>query len=63
MAKRQDSGSHPAHQNERPTPHHDDALPEMTEDPRGRASDEDDDEFEDTEELDEDEDEGDKSSF
>jgi hypothetical protein len=58
MAKRQDSASHPAHQNERPT---DDALPEMTEDLSGRASDEDDDEFEDTEELDEDE--GDKSRF
>jgi hypothetical protein len=57
MAKRQDSGSNPAHQNERPAPHKDDALPEVT-DLRGRASDEDDDEFEDTEELEEEEGEG-----
>ena len=55
MAKRQDSGSNAAHQNQRPTPHNEDAVPEMTEDVRGRADDADDDEFEEDEEDDFDE--------
>jgi hypothetical protein len=56
MAKRQDSGSNAAHQNQRPTSHNEDAVPEMTEDVRGRAEESDDDEFEDVEDLGEDED-------
>ena len=63
MANRQDSGSNSAHENERPTSHNEDALPEMTEDARNRA-DESDDEFEDTEDLDEaDEETDDEGSF
>jgi hypothetical protein len=56
MANRQDSGSNSAQQNERPNAHNEDAVPEMTDDLRGR-SDDDDDEFDDsdTEEVDEDE--------
>ena len=53
MANRQDSGSNSAHENQRPTPHNEDALPEMSEDIRGRADEADEDEFEDTEDLDE----------
>ena len=60
MANRQDSGSTSAPEDQRPTPHNEDAVPEMTESGnrgddqvRGRADDEDDDEFEDTEDLDE----------
>ncbi len=55
MARRQDSGSNAAHQNQRPTSQNDDAVPEMTDETRGRATDEDDDEFEETEDLDEEE--------
>jgi len=51
MANRQDSGSNAAQQNQRPTSQNEDALPEMTDDVRGRA-DEGDDEFEDAEEGD-----------
>ncbi len=63
MANRQDSGSNSAHENQRPTSHNEDALPEMTEDARGKADESDDDEFEDdsddVDEADEDaEDEG-----
>ena len=47
MANRQDSGSNSAHENQRPTSHNEDALPEMTEDVRNRADESDDDEFED----------------
>jgi hypothetical protein len=55
MASRQDSGSNAAHQNQRPTPHNEDAVPEMTEDVLGRADEADEDEFEEVEEGDEDE--------
>ena len=56
MANRRDSGSSSAHQNERPNPHNEDSIPEMTEDTRGMADEsENEDEFEDTEDLDEDE--------
>ena len=51
MANRQDSGSDAAHQNQRPTSHNEDAVPEMTDDVRGRA-DEGNDEFEDADDLD-----------
>jgi hypothetical protein len=56
MANRQDSGSNSAHENQRPTSHNEDAIPEMTDsavndETRNRA--EDDDEFEDTDDLDE----------
>jgi hypothetical protein len=43
MAKRQDSGSNSAHENQRPTSHNEDAVPEMTDNIRGR--DEETDEF------------------
>lgn len=57
MANRQDSGSNAAHQNQRPTSHNEDAVPETPDDTRGRAKDADDEEeFEETEELDEEED-------
>ena len=56
MANRSDSGSNSAHQNQRPTSHNEDAIPEMTEDVRNAADEGDDDEFEDTEDLDENED-------
>jgi hypothetical protein len=70
MANRQDSGSNSAHQNQRPTSHNEDALPEMTEsrdmgeDARNLGEDEDDefDESEDAEDL-EDEDEEDEGSI
>ena len=45
MAKRQDSGSNSAHENQQPTSHNEDALPEMTDDGRNRADEADDDEF------------------
>jgi hypothetical protein len=63
MAKRQESGGNAAHQNQRPTSHDDDAMPEMTDDIRGRADE--DDEFEDSDELDEagEEDEIDEGSY
>jgi len=64
MAKRQDSGSNSAHQNQRPTSHNEDAVPENTENIRGVGSDDDefddddlDDEMDD-EEADEEENEG-----
>jgi len=44
MAKRQDTGSNAAHQNQRPTPPDEDAVPEQTDNVQGRA-DEADDEF------------------
>ena len=56
MANRRDSGSNSAHQNERPSPHNEDSIPEMTEDTRGMSDEsEDEDEFEDTEDLEEEE--------
>jgi hypothetical protein len=61
MANRQDSGSNSAHENQRPTSHNEDAVPEMMDDEvRGRADEEDDEEFEDsdTEDEEEEEDEG-----
>jgi hypothetical protein len=61
MARRQDTGSNAAHQNQRPTPHNEDAVPEMTEEIGGRAEDVDEDAFDDTEELDE-EDQGDEGN-
>ena len=57
MANRQDSGSNSAHQNQRPTPHNEDAVPDMTEEVRGQTNDESDDEFDDSEDQDEDEEE------
>ena len=65
MAKRQDSGSSSAHENQRPTSGNEDALPEMTDDLRGRADEESEgDEFDDEEgdELDE-EDESDEGAI
>ena len=54
MANRQDSGSNSAHQNQRPTSQNEDAVPEMTEDTRGRGIEGDEDEeFEETEDVDE----------
>ena len=56
MAKRQDSGSNSAHQNQRPTSYNEDAVPENTDNIRGIGSD--DDEFEDDDvddEMDDDE--------
>ena len=56
MAKRQDSGSNSSHQNQRPTSHNEDAVPENTDNIRGIGSD--DDEFEDDDvddEMDDDE--------
>ena len=60
MANRQDSGSNSAHQNQRPTAHNEDALPENTEQTRGIDSDAD--EFEDLDDDDvEDEDEAEEN--
>lgn len=50
MARRQDSGSNSAHENERPNPHNEDTVPENTE-PIARR----DEEFEEFEEIDLDE--------
>ena len=64
MAKRQDSGSNSAHQNQRPTSHNEDAVPDNTENVRGIGSDDDDfddedlDDDSDDEEADEEENEG-----
>ena len=64
MAKRQDSGSNSAHQNQRPTSHNEDAIPEDTENIRGIGSDDDDlddddlDDETDDDEADEEENEG-----
>jgi hypothetical protein len=59
MARRQDSGSNSAHENQRPTPHNEDALPEMTDTTRGRDENEDefaeDEDMEDTDDTDIDE--------
>ena len=54
MAKRQDSGSDAAHQNQRPEPYGEDAMPEMDDRVRGRAEEADAEEFEETEDLDDD---------
>ena len=59
MANRQDSGSNSAQENQRPTSHNEDALPEMTEDVRNSAADESDDEFEDTDDVDDEAEESD----
>jgi len=63
MAKRQDTGSNAAHQNQRPTPHNEDAVPEQTDNVQGRG-DEADDEFDtdEAEDLGED-DEAEEGSF
>ena len=60
MAKRQDSGSNAAHEDQRPISQNEDALPEMDDEVRGRADEGDDEEFDDSEmdEVDEEEDEG-----
>jgi hypothetical protein len=64
MANRQDSGSNSAHENQRPTSHNEDALPEMTEDTRNRADESDDDFEDDSDDLDEaDEDAEDEGSI
>jgi hypothetical protein len=65
MAKRQDSGSNSAHQNQRPTSHNEDAVPENTEQTRGIGSDDDDfdDLDDDMEDDDEEEDEESEGSF
>jgi hypothetical protein len=41
MANRQDSGSNSAHENQRPTSQNEDAVPEMTDNIRGREENED----------------------
>ena len=66
MAKRQDTGSNSAHENQRPTSHNEDAVPEMTDNTRGRADDVEGDEFEEDEEEGEsfdEEDEADEGSL
>ena len=66
MANRQDSGSNSAHENQRPTSHNEDAVPEMTDDARNRADESDDDEFEDSddsEDLDDADETEDEGSF
>ena len=55
MANRQDSGSNSAHENQRPTSHNEDAVPELDDSMQNRADEESDDEFEDTEDLDDEE--------
>jgi len=62
MAKRQDSGSDSAHQNQRPN---EEAVPDSTDETRGLATDADDD-FDDTEDGDDEEEEedgGEEGSF
>jgi hypothetical protein len=63
MANRQSSAWAAAQQDDRPDPRRDDALPEMNDDVRGRADDEDDDfdEDEEDEALDEGEETGEGS--
>ena len=61
MAKRQDSGSNSAQQNERRI-FDDDGIPETTEDMRTVADESDEDEFEDTDDVD-DVDEGDEEDI
>jgi hypothetical protein len=66
MATRQDSGSNAAHENERPTDHNEDAIPEMTDsgaNDRMRGEAEEDDEFEDTEDLDDEAEETDDETY
>ena len=64
MANRQDSGSNSAHQNERPTSHNEDAVPEMMDDEvRGRADEEEDEEFDDSDTEDQDEEEEDEGRY
>jgi hypothetical protein len=63
MAKRQDSGSNSAQQNQRPNSHNEDALPEMTEETRGLASDEDEDDFDASEDVDEEEEDSDEGNY
>ena len=65
MAKRQDTGSNSAHENERPTSHNEDAVPEMTDNVRGRADDEEGGEFEEDEEMEDfdEEEEGEEGSY
>ena len=66
MATRQDSGSNAAHENERPTDHNEDAIPEMTDsgaNDRMRGEPEEDDEFEDTEDLDDEAEETDDETY
>lgn len=60
MARRQDSGSNSSQENQRPTPHNEDRLPEFTEETRGRGEDEDefDEEDDEVDMEDEEEDEG-----
>ena len=66
MAKRQDSGSNSAHQNQRPTPHNEDAVPENTDNVRGIGSDDDDfddDDLDDETDDEEEEEEENEGSF
>ena len=67
MANRQDSGSNSAHEDQRPTSHNEDALPEMTDsavnDNTRNMEDDSDEEFEDTEDLDEEESDTEEGSF
>ena len=58
MARRQDSGSNPSHENQRPTPHNEDRIPEFTDDTRGRAEDDDAEATDLDQDMEEDEDEG-----
>ena len=64
MAKRQDTGSNASRENQRPASHDEDAVPEMTDDLRGRSDEDEGDEFEEDEEegIDEEE-EGDEGSL
>ena len=66
MAKRQDSGSNSAHENQRPTSHNEDAVPDLTDDTRGRAEGEGDEFEEDDEEgegFEEEEEEADEGNY
>lgn len=62
MARRQDSGSNSSHENQRPNPQNEDRLPEFTEETRGLAEEEAEDEFDEADDEsdmeDEEEDEG-----
>ena len=60
MAKRQDSGSSSAHQNERKI-YDEDGIPETTEDMRNVADESDEDEFEDTDDVDDTDEEDEES--
>ena len=59
MANRQDSGSNSAHENQRPSPHNEDAVPELDESMHNRADEDSYDEFEDMEDLDDEEEDSD----